>query len=473
MVDITIHYGGAAAALTVALALGAFDYAADAAREKSAAELAKIDRDLAAATPDDDLALGAALLLLVSPPLRIVASLVCDTGAILLTLLTWMMEVTFSWIWGSPRYFRTGRCLARVRNVRARIPRQAPPRHGKMLMNLLLPGPTAADIMFSYGRATIAIFLALKMWYCRQAACLADNTVRASSAFARRKLQANVALLERGESFRYYAQALLISLLDGVTTIFLRAIFYPICLVWQIERIAFAWLAHPGSEHPTEIYGRYIDGATAITSLLLVVGRQHLLNPLIALAMKLRYLLRSTAFVLENTYYGLTQQILGHHRRTHNLFGRLRFDMRQMRLPLYQETEPPAEKHDDVPVLLEEELDTETPPSLSPREHEGLKPHGPRLGSGWPSTTNLPVSITSPCRYLLGRRTRPLERQHTTYIVTTNARTGTHPRHIYFLPPSVALLLLRTMEMFTDCNCWSIARLPSYILPEDDVIKWL
>ena len=43
----------------------------------------------------------------------------------------------------------------------------------------------------------------------------------------------------------------------------------------------------------------------------------------------------------------------------------------------------------------------------------------------------------------------------------------------FYLPPSVVLLLLWTMDNVLDGTCWSITRLPTYILPEDDVIKWM
>ena len=261
------------------------------------------------------------------------------------------------------------------------------------------------------------------MWYCRRTACLVDNTARACSAFAKRRLQANVTLLERGEIFGYYTQTILITIIEGTIVLLLRAIFYPLCLVWQIKRIVFAWLANPGRENLTEIYGRCIDGATAAASLLMEAGRRHLLNPLLALAtnlgLLLRYLLQSTAFALENIY-DLTHQVLGQMQclltqvllTLHHVFGHIRPAMQQACLPPYHETELPAmhtehclqfEKHNDVSDLLEEP-DTELPSRPSSWEHEGLDPHDPHPSFSWPVTSTLPVLKLSPCRYPLGRQ---------------------------------------------------------------------
>lgn len=171
----------------------------------------------------------------------------------------------------------------------------------------------------------------------------------------------------------------------------------------------------------------------------------------------------------------LTQTLLD----LRHLFGRLRPVMPQACLPPYHETELPAmhcmhtehclqfEKYDDVPDLLEEP-DTELPSRPSSWEHEG---------TSWPSTSTLPVSTLSPRRYLLGRRTQPLGRREQILRTIYNerppcTRKHTIPRRGHFLLPSIARTLLRTRDKAVDVTCWSITRLPSYILPEDLVIKW-
>ena len=200
---------------------------------------------------------------------------------------------------------------------------------------------------------------------------------------------------------------------------------------------AFEWLTTPGHQHPTEIYGDLIDGAMSVILRLLHAGLRRLL------------LVRDSLPPLLATGRDATS---GHRSLCKH-----------------------SDALDDVPGLVREDEDnTQIKFSWAGTQREGLHPHDMRPQQPSPTTSRLPVALPTLRRPHARRRRRPRRVTciHDKNNTVTNARIGNRPRHKHFLPPSVALSLLRTMDKVFDDMCWSIIRLPTYILPEDDVIKW-